>query len=117
MIAAVEYVLLQQGFTIHQLGVVRHGARSFEFAATHAGSNSLYYVSLHWVEKGSVSLGQRLTDGWFNKTISNNAINPRFAPVRSAWGEGRLVRIVAGIQWPIMSTVPPTVYFVKVSPS
>ena len=117
MIAAVEHVLQQQGFTIHQLRVMRHGARSFELAATHSGSNALYYVSLHWVEKGSVSLGERLTDRWLNTTIGKNAKNPGFAPVRSAWGEGRLVRIVAGIQWPILSTVPPTIYFVKVSPS
>ncbi len=117
MVAAVEHVLLQQGFTIHQLRVLRRGGRSSEFAATHSGSSSLYYVSLHWVERGSVSFGERLTDRWLNTTISQNARNPRFAPVRSAMEEGRLVRIVAGIQWPIVGTVPSTVYFVKVSPS
>lgn len=117
MVAAVEHVLLQQGFTIHQMRVSRAGARSFEFAATHSGSSSLYYMSLHWVERGSIGLQKRLTDQWFNTTISKSARHPEFAPVRSAWGEGRLVRIVAGIQWPIVGTVPPTVYFVKVSPS
>ena len=38
------------------------------------------------------------------------------ASVREALSEQRLVRMMAGIQWPRHGNRPPTVYFVKVSP-
>jgi len=117
MMTAVEGGLLQRGFTVHQLDVKRPGSPSCELAATHPGSNSLYYVSVHWVEGGSIHLQKRLTDEWLNITIRRNSKNPAFLPVKTAMEEGRLVRIVAGIQWPTTGTVPPSIYFVKVSPS
>lgn len=87
-----------------------------ELIATHPNSNKLYYVSYHWLERGSITLGAKFTDQWLNNTIKQHSSLLVLAGVRSAMQEQRLIRIVAGIHWPKKATLLPTVYFVKVSP-
>lgn len=114
--AQVRTVLEQQGFNCQELQVKRGNVLSHELIATHPNSNKLYYVSYHWIEHGSITLGTRFTDHWLNSAIKKNPNSLPLAGVRSAMQEGRLIRIVAGIHWPKKGTLPPTAYFVKVSP-
>jgi len=114
--AQVRAVLEQQGFNCQDLQVKRGKVIGHELIATHANSNKLYYVSYHWIEHGSITLGTRFTDHWLNSAINRHPNSLPLAGVRSAMQEGRLIRIVAGIHWPKKGTLLPTVYFVKVSP-
>ncbi|WP_248732192.1 DUF6543 domain-containing protein [Pseudomonas sp. MWU13-2517] len=114
---AVRQVLEQMGFNVEELRVT-HGRRTTrDLVVTHALSDRLYYVSVRWVERSSITLHSRLTDGWFNKAINRHPVSQVFARIKRAREEGRLVRLVAGIQWPVSGTLPPSVYFVKVGPS
>ncbi len=117
--AAIKRVLEQQGFSVEAL-LVRHGNKTTrELFVTHplSGSNRVYYVSVHWLELGSIKLERRLTDRWFNIAITNNPTSVAFAAVKSAMRDKRLFRIVAGVQWPTAGEALPSVYFAKVSPS
>ncbi len=116
--AAVKRVLEQQGFDVQELQVMRGKKPSHELLVTHSrcGSNKLYYVSLHWLGRGSVPLENRLTDHWFNAAIIRHPTSLALAAVKSALRENRLVRIAAGIQWQATGSVRPSVYFVKVTP-
>ncbi|WP_339455463.1 dermonecrotic toxin domain-containing protein [Pseudomonas sp. EA_65y_Pfl1_P120] len=116
--AAVRQVLERQGFSVNELRKKRGRRFTRDFIATHTSSdqNLLYYVTVQWAEKGVVTLHERLTDGWFNRAISRSPKLSALVQVKSAMEEGRLIRIAAGIQWPVRGTVPPSVYFVKVSP-
>lgn len=114
--AQVRTVLEQQGFNCQDVQVKRANALSHELIATHPNSNKLYYVSYHWIEHGSIKLMRRFTDEWLNYAIKKNPDSLAFTGVRSAMREQRLTRIVAGIHWPKKGMLPPTVYFVKVSP-
>ena len=87
-----------------------------ELVATHPRSSQLYYMTYQWLERGSVQLNMRLTDGWVNTAINAHQDSVVAAMVRSAMREQRLVPIVTGIQWPSQGNLPPTVYFVKVKP-
>jgi hypothetical protein len=117
--AAIKRVLEQQGFSVEEL-LVRHGNKTTrELFVTHplSGSNRVYYVSVHWLELGSIKLERRLTDHWFNIAITNNPTSVAFAAVKSAMHDKRLFRIVAGVQWPSAGEALPSVYFAKVTPS
>ncbi|KWU48911.1 dermonecrotic toxin domain-containing protein [Pseudomonas palleroniana] len=116
-IPAVRRVLQQQGFDVEELRVMHGRKPSSELIATHPLSNKLYYIAIHWVERASIILRGGLTDDWFNKAINRHPSSMIFARVKRALEEGRLVRIVAGIQWPVSGKIPPSVYFVKVAPS
>lgn len=115
--AQVRTVLEQQGFNCEEVQVQRGPVLTHELIATHPNSNKLYYVSYHWVERGSITLGRRFTDDWLNNAIKKYPNSLSLAGVRSAMQQQRLIRIVAGIHWPKKEeTLRPTVYFVKVSP-
>ncbi len=114
--AAVRSVLEQQGFSLHEWQVRRGHVPMHELVATHPRSSQLYYMTYQWLERGSVQLNMRLTDGWVNTAINAHQDSVVAAMVRSAMREQRLVPIVTGIQWPSQGNLPPTVYFVKVKP-
>ncbi|MEG8235550.1 dermonecrotic toxin domain-containing protein [Pseudomonas orientalis] len=114
--AAIKSVLEQQGFHVREVKV-KHGRAMDDLIATHPNSNQLYYVSPSWVEEGSMQINTRLSDLWFNDALSKQSNALSLEGVKLALDEGRLVRIVAGIQWPTKRALSPTVYFVKVSPS
>lgn len=112
---AVKSVLQEQGFSVRELEVKR-GKSVQEAVATHPRSpGMLYYLTFHWIEKASLPLGNRLTDNWFlgrSAVYMNMALS---AEVKLALSEQRLVRILAGIQWPVNGRVSATVYFVKLA--
>ncbi|OAE13800.1 hypothetical protein AZH11_04505 [Pseudomonas simiae] len=109
--AAVKAVLESQGFELRELQVYRYGRTHKELIATHTNSpTQLYYVAYQWAESGSINIGARLRDRWFHAAPSLPT------EVKDALQEKRLIRIMAGIQWPISGTVPPSVYFIKVVP-
>ncbi len=115
--AAVKDELKQQGFKVRDREVSSGGPLTHSLIATHPNSNMLYYVSLHWVARGAIRLEKRLTTAWFNKIINRYSASRTLADVKSAMEEGRLVRIAAGIQWPVERDIPSSVYFVKVNPA
>ena len=112
--AAIKNVLEQQGFNVRDERVM-HGRPINDLIATHPNSNRLYYVSPGWAEGGGIQLNTRLSDLWFNDAFSKKANALPLAGVKRALDEGRLVRIVAGIQWTTKRTLSPTVYFVKLN--
>ncbi|WP_339435545.1 dermonecrotic toxin domain-containing protein [Pseudomonas orientalis] len=111
-IAAVKAVLTSQGFDFRDISVTRYGKKTVqELIATHPNSpTQLYYVAFQWVEKGSIKIGARLDNRWFHADPSLPV------EVKTALQENRLVRIMAGIQWPTFGEVPPSVYFIKLVP-
>ncbi|OCW21963.1 dermonecrotic toxin domain-containing protein [Pseudomonas sp. S3E12] len=113
---AVRAVLEQQGFSLHEWRVRRGKILVPELVATHPHSNNLYYVTYQWFERGSVALNKRLTDRWLQAAIRSHRDSVLAATVSGAMEEQRLVRIVAGIQWPVLGNLAPSVYFVKLSP-
>lgn len=114
--AAVRSVLEQQGFSLHEWQIRRGHVQMHELVATHPRSNQVYYMTYQWLERGSVQLNMRLTDSWLNTAINAYRDSVLAATVRSAMVEQRLVPIVTGIQWPSLGNLPPTVYFVRVTP-
>ena len=112
--AAVNKVLEEQGFIVRELEVIRAGRASQETVITHINSpNLLYYISYQWVEKGYVTLSTKLSDKWFlvkTNIYRNKALS---AEMHRALREQRLVRILAGIQWPVHGHISATVYFIK----
>ena len=115
--AAVKEELKQQGFKVRDREVSSGGPHTHSLIATHPNSNMLYYVTLHWAEGGSIRLEKKLTTAWLNKIINRYSASRTLADVKSAMEEGRLVRIAAGIQWPVERDIPSSVYFVKVNPA
>lgn len=115
---AVREVLTQQGFDVREVTVKRGGILKHELIAIHPmNPSNVYYVSLQWLEAGSFTLNSRLKDHWIETAIKQPANVVASAGARKAMKEGRLVRIIAGIQWPVSGNVEPSVYFVKVSPT
>lgn len=115
--AAVSTLLEEQGFTLRHINMRRHGTIRRETLATHPNSPSrLYYVSYLWAEKPSLRLFSTLSDNWLVTGLRNYTNVALADEVRSAMREQRLVRILAGIQWPTGSDVSPTVYFIKLNP-
>lgn len=83
---------------------------------THPNSpTQLYYLSYQWVETGSLRLFSSLSDTWFSAGFKSYSA-ATLSEVSTALQQQRLVRIVAGIQWPTYGHVSPTVYFIKLSP-
>ena len=114
--AAIRTVLEQHGFNVYEVEVRRAFHVVHEMVATHRFSNSgkVYYIVPKWVERASVQIKQRLTDGWLISAINAHPDSLTLIAVQRALQENRLVRIVAGIQWPVFQADPPSVYFVRV---
>lgn len=114
---AVKRVLEEQGFNVREFEVGRGRKATQEVIATHTNSpNLLYYVSYHWFEKGHVTLGARLTNNWFVARSTHYMNMATSAEIHLALREQRLVRILAGIQWPVQGRVSASVYFIKMTP-
>ncbi|KAF2410844.1 hypothetical protein SAMN04490179_2697 [Pseudomonas antarctica] len=115
---AVRTVLEQQGFTLQDFHVRRYRSRpGHESIAVHPNSpNRLYYISYEWLEMGHARLGIRFQNQWFYagfKSLGNIAL---VTEIMSALREKRLVRILAGIHWPVRGKIAPSVYFIKILP-
>lgn len=112
---AVRRVLEEQGFSLRTLEKRAGSGGAVDFYCTHPQSTNLYYVMTRWAHTASIKLDAahalQLTDEWFvHKSLASKQA-ARFAPVKRALDEGRLVKIIAGVQW--TPTAPPTVFFVK----
>ena len=115
--AAVKNVLEAQGFTVREFRVIRRAAFSQEGIATHPNSpGQVYYLSYAWFDMGYLRLGTRLTDDWIAAANWRYLTATVSAEIHSAVQGQRLGRILAGIQWPAVGDVPPSVYFVKLTP-
>ncbi|NWC95128.1 MULTISPECIES: dermonecrotic toxin domain-containing protein [unclassified Pseudomonas] len=116
---AVRQVLERQGFRVQPLHK-GSSARLVNFVCTHAKSNNLYYVLTRWAESPSVSMGSggmmQLSDAWLHSNSRSSIMRePHLhSAVLQALKDGRLVRIVAGIQRGRRSSRT-TVFFVKMS--
>ena len=112
---AVRNTLEQQGFIVRSVEKKLGFGATLDFNCTHPQSDNLYYVLLRWASTASVKMyasrGMQLSDEWFTHRFSAWKYSSAFAPVKQAMEEGRLVKIVAGIQW--TPSAPPTVYFVR----
>lgn len=108
---AIQRVLNDQGFTVRELPVARDRAGVIpDLIATHPNSpNRLYYVAYQWLEKGSIRMLGKFKERWLRKSASADA------EVKLALEQGRLVSIMAGIQWPVFGRVPASVYFIKLA--
>ncbi|MHA6574275.1 dermonecrotic toxin domain-containing protein [Pseudomonas yamanorum] len=110
---AVLQVLERQGFAIKKLHK-SSTAGLYNLSCTHPKSNNLYYVLTRWNDSSNVRLnsGRRvqLSDAWFRYNGEQQAHT--YAPVIRALDEGRLVRIIAGLQQ-IGQGNPVTVFFAK----
>lgn len=61
-------------------------------------------------------MGTRFKHRWFNALRPGVTSVRLSAEVSSALREQRLVRIMAGIQWPDWKDKAPSVYFIKLNP-
>lgn len=110
---AVLQVLERQGFAINKL----HKSSTTELynlSCTHPKSNNLYYILTRWSDSSNVRLNSgrmvQLSDAWLRYNAQQQAHT--YAPVIRALDEGRLVRIIAGVQQ-IGQGNPVTVFFAK----
>lgn len=113
--AAVRAVLERQGFTVVERSGTRYFRPAHELIATHPNSpGQLYYVTCEWVSRASFRKGAKARQSWiraFRAPIDSELTDDINRALRS----NRLVRIIAGIQWPTAGRVPPSVYFIKLS--
>lgn len=118
---AVEQVLLRQGFVVETV----HKSNSIKlhnFVATHPRSNNVYFFLTRWTDSPSLQMrsssGMQLSDAWLQ--AGSRAQWPRqrsvMTRVRAAIAQGRLVKVLAGIQHDANSRTF-TVFFVKVEAS
>jgi hypothetical protein len=114
--AAVRRVLEQQGFVVRPIGKQPGGIEFADFFCTHPNSGNGYYIYTRWVSGTNVNLSSkpfiRLSDSWFERGALRRSRSPVYPLVLRSLRGGRLVKIVAGIQW--AGDTGPTVYFVKI---
>lgn len=115
--AAVKSVLEEQGFNVREFRIIRRAAFSQEGIATHPNSpGQVYYLSYAWFDMGYLRLGTRLSDDWIAAADWRYMTATVSAEIHIALQEQRLGRILAGIQWPVAGDLPPSVYFIKLTP-
>ncbi|MGY2197562.1 dermonecrotic toxin domain-containing protein [Pseudomonas gingeri] len=102
---AVIGILRRHGFVVNEIPKSQ-SFNTVNLYCTHPGSNHLYYVMLKWTDKRSVPLTRyqagprQLSDDWFNRHFEFRPLGQRavLKPVKEAMNEGRLVKIIAGLQ-------------------
>ncbi|WP_338521684.1 DUF6543 domain-containing protein [Pseudomonas batumici] len=102
---AVIGVLRRHGFVVTEIPKSQ-SFNTVNLFCTHPGSEHLYYIMLKWTDKLSVPMTRyqggprQLTDGWFNRHFDLRPLGQRalLKPVKEALNQGRLVKIIAGLQ-------------------
>lgn len=110
---AVLQVLERQGFAIKKIHK-SSTAGLYNLSCTHPKSSNLYHVLTRWSDSSNVRLNSgrmvQLSDAWLRHSAQQQ---PQiYTPIIRALEEGRLVRIIGGIQQ-IGQGNPVTVFFVK----
>ena len=112
---AVREALVQQGFIVRGVEKKPGSGAALDFSCTHPQSGNLYYVLTRWAHTASIKMHAshaiQLSDEWFTYRFNTWKYASAFVPIKQAMDEGRLVKIIAGIQW--TPNAPPTVYFVR----
>lgn len=110
----VQRLLIQQGFDVLPVTKTQGAALTRDFLCTHPRSHNVYYVVTRWADTASLKFDlvppQYLSDAWFRRRLDWPQ-ETVMTPIMNASAQGRLVKIVAGIQW--TPSTPPTVYFIK----
>ncbi|AZE84980.1 hypothetical protein C4J98_3584 [Pseudomonas orientalis] len=106
----VTRILQQQGFAVERLNLV-YAPRYPHLLATHPGSDKLYYIVPKWLDGKSMPMklgsARLLSNDWF---LNKSQVYPAlYRQVIEASNEGRLVKLVAGVQ----NVRPPTIYFIR----
>ncbi|NWA46090.1 hypothetical protein HX871_05010 [Pseudomonas reactans] len=116
---AVEQVLVRQGFIVEKT----HKSNSIKLhnlVATHPKSSNVYFFLTRWTDSPSVQMrsgsGMQLSDAWFQAGSRAQWSGQRSAMSRvtTALAQGRLVKVLAGIQHDANSRTF-TVYFVRLT--
>jgi len=102
---AVITVLRRHGFVMTEIPKSQ-SFNTVNLFCTHPGSEHLYYIMLKWTDKPSVPMTRyqggprQLTDGWFNRHFALRPLGQRalLKPVKEAMEQGRLVKLIAGLQ-------------------
>ncbi|QLG92150.1 hypothetical protein HZF02_09330 [Pseudomonas yamanorum] len=114
---AMRNVLEAHGFVIQR---IRHReSRIFgNMICTHPSSNKVYFIVERWLDRASVATKNQakplLSDAWLNSYWYRSYEKRQFfTVVQQAREQGRLVRLVGGIQH-VAKKNPGTVFFIKV---
>jgi len=119
MQSAVEQVLVRQGFIVQKT----HKSNSIKLhnlVATHPKSGNVYFFLTRWTDSPSVQMrsgsGMQLSDAWFQASSRAQWSGQRSAMSRvtTALAQGRLVKVLAGIQHDANSRTF-TVFFVRLT--
>jgi len=117
---AVIDILRRHGFVVTEIPKSQ-SFNTVNLFCTHPGSEHLYYIMLKWTDKRSIPMTRyqggprQLTDGWFNRHFDLRPLGQRalLKPVKEAMEQGRLVKLIAGLQRSA-ETGQVTVYFTRV---
>ena len=115
---AVEQVLVRQGFVVEKIHK-NNSIKLHNLVATHPKSSNVYFFLTRWTDSPSLQMksssGMQLSDAWFQDGSRAQWPGQRnvMARVRTALAQGRLVKMLAGIQHDANSRTF-TVFFVKV---
>jgi len=102
---AVITILRRHGFVVTEIPKSQ-SFNTVNLFGTHPASDHLYYIMLKWTDKPSVPMTRyqggprQLTDGWFNRHFDLRPLGQRtlLKPVKEAMNEGRLVKLIGGLQ-------------------
>ena len=116
---AVMPILRRHGFVLTEVPKSR-SFNTVNLICTHPGSDQLYYIMLKWTKRWSVPLPrsrgapQQLTDEWLRRTVDLRSMSQHrlLQPVKEAMEQGRLVKMVAGLQR-VPGTDRVVVFFVR----
>ncbi|MBO0495468.1 hypothetical protein J1G37_20400 [Pseudomonas sp. Marseille-Q1929] len=110
----IRRLLLQQGFDVLAVPNVMGAELTRDFVCTHPRSSNLYFVRVRWADESNIKFStgqpQTLSDDWFKSRRDWNDATV-ISRIQQASAQGRLVRIIAGIQW--TRSGEPSVFFIK----
>ncbi len=117
---AVMTILRRHGFVVTETPKSR-SFNSVNLFCSHPRSDRLFFVMLKWTKRRSVELPssrgapQQLTDAWLRRIVDlrSRSRYRLLQPVRDALEQGRLVKMVAGLQR-VPGTDRVVVFFVRV---
>ncbi|WP_244644268.1 dermonecrotic toxin domain-containing protein [Pseudomonas fluorescens] len=106
----VTRILQQHGFVVERLKLI-YAPRYPHLSATHPASDKLYYIVPRWLDGKSMPMklgsDRLLSNDWF---LNKSRVYPAlYRQVMVASNEGRLVKLIAGVQ----NAPRPTIYFIR----